>query len=202
MQSLGVLAPLCISKWCPVVSVVYIAIYTKLDQEMLTCVLWLSRVLDLCFSESPYYLGLSHILNFFFYLQVDIGHPPFLRMCMESGPIRLQLLLARHRIIRVATLRMISSLLQDELCTMVSSTSFALCPELRSATSTIHPSTRKSAKLRGASARHTPSSYSGITHWRDRGEHVAERGPGRTGQQQRHLARSCRRNALQEDGEW
>ena len=166
MQSLGVLAPLCISKWCPVVSVVYIVIYTKIDQEMLTCLLWLSRVLDLCFSESPYYLGLSHILNFFFYLQVDIGHHPFLRMislirlytsmCMESGPVRLQRLLADTG----SSARRFLVFYKTNFAPWYLAPHLATCPELRSATSTIHPSTRKSAKLRRASARHTPSSYS------------------------------------------
>ena len=115
------LAPFCISIWCPVVSVVYTAIYTKSD-------LWdvyMSSLVITSSSESLYYLGLPRILNFLFSIQVDIaiilswewfpqpGYTqcvwnPVLFAC--SGWLKYRrLVLARHRIIRAAMPRMISS---------------------------------------------------------------------------------------------
>ena len=123
LQSLyiGVLAPLCISMWGPVVSVVYTAIYTKSDQ----CDVDMSSLVITSSSESLYYLGLPYILNFIFSIQVDIaiilswewfpqpGYTqcvwnPVLFAC--SGWLKYhRLVLARHRIIRAAMPRMISS---------------------------------------------------------------------------------------------
>ena len=101
LQSLyiGVLAPLCISMWGPVVSVVYTAIYTKSDQWDVD----MSSLVITSSSESLYYLGLPRIMNFLFSILSWYSHYPFLRMisstrlytmCMESGPVRLRRRLA------------------------------------------------------------------------------------------------------------
>ena len=133
LQSLyiGVLAPLCISMWGPMVSAVYTAIYTKSNQWDVD----MSSLVITSSSESLYYLGLPRILNFLFSIQVDIaiilswewfpqpGYTqyvwnPVLFAC--SGWLKYhRLVLARHRIIRAAMSRVISSDIRNRcLCTM------------------------------------------------------------------------------------
>ena len=116
------LAPFCISIWCPVVSVVYTAIYTKSDQWDVD----MSSLVITSSSESLYYLGLPRILNFLFSIQVDIAiilswewfPQPGYTQCVwnpvlfaySGGWLKYRrLVLARHRIIRAAMPRMISS---------------------------------------------------------------------------------------------
>ena len=123
LQSLyiGVLAPLCISMWGPMVSVVYTAIYTKSYQWDID----MSSLVITSSSESLYYLGLPRILNFLFSIQVDIAiilswewfSQPGYTQCVWnpvlfacSGWLKYRrLVLAWHRIIRAAMPRMISS---------------------------------------------------------------------------------------------